>query len=227
MRSDAIHAVEGLSQRVRAVGDAAVRLETLRDRLRSEQRTKRQEVEDLSAEIELLSKVSELFRVLMDALVVKQVRVIEDIVTEGLQSIFHDLDLRFESDVSQKYGKIAIDFFVRQGDKSDPLSHRGKPLEAFGGGPSSVASLVLRVLTVLRLKLHPLLVLDEALGAVSDEYTTQTGQFLRGLASKMGIDVLLVTHKQAFLEHAKQAYRCAEVMGDDGTTRHLALRGIK
>jgi hypothetical protein len=224
---DAVHAVEGLGQRVRVVSDATVRLETLRNRLRSERDSKQQEVEGLTQKVELLTKVSELFRVLMDLMVVKQVRVVEDIVTEGLQAIFHDLDLSFESDVSQKYGKIAIDFFVRQGGKSDPLSHRGKPLEAFGGGPSSVASLVLRVLTVLRLKLHPLFVLDEALGAVSDEYTAQTGQFLRGLADKMGIDVLLVTHKQAFLEHADQAYRCSEVEGPDGTTRHLTLRGLK
>lgn len=227
MSGDEVHAVDELRQRVRAVSDTAVRLTTLRDRLQDEQVAKQKEVEELSARVELLTKVSELFRVLMDVMVVKQVRAIEGVVTEGLQSIFHDLDLRFESEVDQRYGKIAIDFFVRQGDKDNPLSHRGKPLEAFGGGPSSVASLILRLLTVLRLKLWPVLILDEALGAVSDEYTEQTGQFLRSLAGKMGVDVLLVTHKQAFLEHANQAYRCAEVVGDDGTTRHLTLRSIK
>lgn len=227
MPGDAVHAVEGLKQRVRGLNGTAVRLTTLRDRLRAEQASKQREVQDLSARIELLTKVSELFRVLMDLLVVNQVRSVESVVTEGLRSIFHDLDLWFEADVDQKYGKIAIDFFLRQGDKDNPLSHRGRPLGSFGGGPSSVASLILRVLTVLRLKLWPLLLLDEALSAVSDDYIDATAQFLQGLAGKMGVDILLVTHKQGFLEHADQAYRCTEVISEDGKTRHLTMRSVK
>lgn len=227
MPGDAVHAVEGLKQRVRALNGTAVRLTTLRGRLRTELASKQKEVQDLSARVELLTKVSELFRVLMDLLVVNQVRSVESVVTEGLRSIFHDLDLWFEADVDQKYGKIAIDFFFRQGAKDNPLSHRGKPLGSFGGGPSSVASLILRVLTVLRLKLWPLLLLDEALSAVSDDYIDSTAQFLQGLAGKMGVDILLVTHKQGFLEHADQAYRCTEVISEDGKTRHLTMRSVK
>jgi hypothetical protein len=227
MSGDSVHAVEGLKQRVRALNGTAVRLVTLRDRLRAERASKQGEVQDLSAHIELLTKVSELFRVLMDLLVVNQVRSVESVVTEGLRSIFHDLDLTFEADVDQKYGKVAIDFFFRQGAKDNPLSHRGKPLGAFGGGPSSVASLILRVLTVLRLKLWPLLALDEALGAVSDDYIDATARFLRELAGKVKADILLVTHKQGFLEHADQAYRCTEVVSEDGKTRHLTLRSVK
>ena len=155
----------------------------------------------MSGRIELLTKVGELFRVLMDILVVKQVHAVESVVTEGLQTIFYDQDLSFEADVGPKYNKVAVEFFIREGSKDNPLSHRGRPLEAFGGGPSSIASLALRILTVLRLKLWPLLVLDEALVAVSDDYIDQTGQFLQSLADKLGFDVMLVTHKPAFLSH--------------------------
>lgn len=195
--------------------------------MRDDLAVKQAEVATLSQRIELLVKVGELFRTLMDLMVVKQVRVVEEIVTEGLQSIFHDLDLSFESDIVPRYNKIAVDFYIRQGQKDDPLSFRGRPLESFGGGPSSVASLVLRVFTVIRLKLWPVLILDEALGAVSDEYTDQTALFLRTLAQKLGVDILLVTHKQAFLDHANAAYRCSEVVEEDGSTRRLALRSIK
>jgi len=225
--SDEVHAVEGLSQRVRALSDQALRLTTLRGQVQKDLSVKQAEVATLSERIDLLTKVGELFRALMDIMVVKQVRVVEEIVTEGLQSIFFDLDLSFESDIVPRYNKIAVDFFIRQGKKDDPLSFRGRPLESFGGGPSSVASLVLRVITVLRLKLFPMLVLDEALGAVSDEYTDPTALFLRTLARKMGVDILLVTHKQAFLDHADVAYRCSEIVDEDGTTRRLALRSIK
>jgi hypothetical protein len=189
--------------------------------------SKEREIIELGAQVEKLTKVLELFRVLMDLLVIKQVRSVESVVTQGLKTIFSDLDLSFEAEVGPKYNKIAVDFFIRQGPKDSLTSHRGKPLDSFGGGPSSVASLALRVLTVLRLKLWPILVLDEALGAVSDEYTDQTGQFLRALSDKIGVDLLLVTHKPAFLDHAHQAYRCAEEVGSDGTTRWLTLRSIR
>jgi len=225
MRSDAIHALEGLGQRVRALNDRSVQLVTLRDRLVAERDGARDEVEDLSKSIELLTKVSELFRVLMDILVVQQVHAVENVVTEGLQTIFHDQDLSFEADVGPKYNKVAVEFFIREGSKDNPLSHRGKPLEAFGGGPSSIASLALRILTVLRLKLWPLLVLDEALVAVSDDYIDQTGQFLQSLADKLGFDVMLVTHKPAFLDHADVAYRCSNVAKEDGTKK-LVLEGV-
>lgn len=225
MSSDAVHGLEGLSQRVQAVGVRSVRLVTLRDQLVSDLAETRSEIERLSGEVELLTKVGELFRMLMDKMVTNQVHVIEQIVTEGLQSIFHDLDLYFESEIGPKYNKIAVDFYIRQGPADDPLSHRGRPLEAFGGGPTSVASLTLRVLSVLRLKLWPFLILDEALGAVSDEYTSPTARFLQTLAAKMNMDILLVTHKPAFTDHADLAYRCAETI--DGTSRSLVLKEIK
>lgn len=225
MRSDPVHAFEGLGSRVRALNDRSIQLVTLRDRLVAERDRSQSEIGDLSSRIELLTKVGELFRVLMDILIVKQVHAVENVVTEGLQTIFYDQDLSFEADVGPKYNKVAVEFFIREGSKDNPLSHRGRPLESFGGGPSSIASLALRILTVLRLKLWPLLVLDEALVAVSDDYIDQTGQFLQSLSSKLGFDVLLVTHKPAFLAHADVAYRCSNATKDDGT-RKLVLESV-
>jgi DNA repair exonuclease SbcCD ATPase subunit len=134
------------------------------------------------------------------------------------------LDLSLESEVGFKYNKISVDLFFRKGMKGHPASYRGRPLEAFGGGPSSVISLILRVLTVRKMKLWPLLILDESLAAVSDDYIDFTGQFLRALAEKMGFDIILVTHKQAFLEHAHTALRCSEEVESDGASTYLVLR---
>lgn len=226
MRSDPLHAIEGLGARKQALRDRSLRLRTLRGQLQDDLQSRQAEVETLTERIEKLTKVSELFRTLMDLLVVKQVKSVESIVTEGFRSIFHNLDLSFESEVGPRYNKIAVDFYVRQGSKDDPLSHRGRPLEAFGGGPSSVASLILRVLTVMRLGRWPLFLLDEALGAVSEEYTEQTALFLRGLAQKLGTDILLVTHKPSFCDQAGSSYICSEDIETDGT-RHLALRRLK
>jgi ABC-type iron transport system FetAB ATPase subunit len=184
---------------------------------------KEAEAAELLVRMDKLTKVGELFRALMDQLVTKQVRVIEGVVTEGLSTIFHDLDLGFEADLGTKYNKVSVDFLFRQGQKDDPLAIRGKPLDAFGGGPSAVADLILRMLAVLRLKKKPLLLLDETLASVSDEYVNATGHFLQQLAKSMGLDVLLVTHKHTFLDHADKSYRCSEVTTEDGS-RHLELR---
>ena len=226
MSSDPLHAVEGVADRVRALSRRSTQLVTLRDRLASELSQKEAEVQELGFQIERLTKVSELFRKLMDLLVDKQVRAVENIVTEGLKSIFDNLDLSFEADVGPKYNKIAVEFFLRSGAKDSPVSHRGPPLEAFGGGPSSVASLILRILTVLRLKRYPILFLDEALAAVSAEYVDAAGRFLTSLSERLKVVILLVTHQQGFLDHAVRAYRCTEDAGDDGTT-WLSLKDLK
>ncbi len=179
----------------------------------------------LGARMEKLGKVSELFRHLLDIMVEKEVRAVETVVTDALQTIFFDRQLSFEAEVSTKYNRPSVEFFLRQGAKDNPLGHRGNPLEAFGGGPSSVASLLLRIMTVLRMKLFPLLVLDESLNAVSDEYIEHMGKFLQSLAEKMGFDVLLVTHKIAFLDFADNGLRAEDDQLEDGT-RRLALRRL-
>lgn len=209
--------------RLNALRDSAVALQTIRRQLAQEREAKSEDVEQLTRQLDILVKVGELFRGLMDMLVMSHVRSIEGVVTEGLRSIFDDQNLTFEAEIQSRYNKIAIDFYLRQDSKR--VSVRAHPLEAFGGGPSSVASLILKVLAMTRLGKWPLLVLDETLAAVSDDYIDQTGVFLQGLASKTGFSILLVTHKPAFLEHADVAYRATEQVGLEGA-RHVQLQRL-
>jgi hypothetical protein len=229
MPSNSIHGSDGvtaLEARVRKVLDSRTRLTTIRDQVAKNLSDKEAEVVSLTSEVDILTKVTELFRHLMDQLIEKQVKIVERVSTEGLQTVFPDLNLSLESEVEPKYNKISVDFFLRRGPKEHPASHRGHPLSSFGGGPSSVVSLILRVLAVKKLKLAPCLILDESLGAVSEEYIDSTGQFIRALAEKLGFDILLVTHKPGFLDHAKHSYRCHEETEDDGVTTRLALKRI-
>lgn len=229
MSGDPLYALQGVTlgelvRRAGAVRDKHNKLVALRDQLSEDLASKEREVQDLESEIEVLNLVVELFRVLMDHLVEKQVGVVESLSTKGLQKVFPDLDLSLEAEVLPKYNKISIEFFLRRGAKTSPYSIRGRPLEAFGGGPSSIVSLILRIITITKLKLAPILVLDESLVAVSDDYIDLTSHFLRALTAKLGFDIILVTHKTAFLEHADDAYRCSEEVEDNGASTHLVLR---
>jgi hypothetical protein len=219
MSSDKVRARHRLSE----IRDTSVALQTIRRRLRQERETKLRDIEALTGRLDALGKVAELFRALMDMLVMSHVRSIEGVVTEGLRSVFDDQVFAFEAEVQQRYNKLAIDFYFRQDHKR--VSVRAHPLEAFGGGPSSVASLILKVLAMKRLGKWPLLVLDETLAAVSDEYIDQTGAFLKGLAAKTGFSILLVTHKAGFLEHADIAYRASE-HGNSETGPRVALQRL-
>lgn len=224
MPRNPFHAVQGIAERSQALSQKALRHKMARDTVIQDIADKKAEIVTLTEDMEKLTKVGELLRVLMDKLVLDQVQGIEATITEGLNTIFTDQDLTFQAEVSTKYNKIAIDFLIQQG--KDEMAVKGHPLESFGGGPASVASLVLRLLALLRLKKWPLLLLDETLAAVSDEYTDQAGRFLRKLAESSGIDLLVITHKQSYLDHATTAYHGSEETQPDGTWS-LGLRRIR
>lgn len=229
MQGDSLHAFGDLTdwrKRVQTLNRSAARLQAIRDQVAGDLEVKKSEVETLSRRIDQLALVGELLRALMDKLVLDQLRSIESVVTEGLKSIFFDQHLRFEAEVTQSRNKVNIDFYFRQGD--DAVAVRGQPLESFGGGPSVVASLVLRLLSILRLKRAPVIFLDEALGAINgDEYIDTAGQFLRKLAASTGIDILYVSQKQAFVDHADVAYQAGSETHADGmwSLRLDRLRG--
>lgn len=217
MQGDPIHSVDALSwaQRVQRLHRSVVRLQTMRDTAMQDRDNAKQEVVKLAADVERLTKAGELLRLLMDKLVLDQVKTIESVVTEGLRTIFVDQDLSFEAEVGSFRNKVAIDLVIRR--EQNGVEIVGPPLETCGGGISSIASLTLRLLALLRMKKFPLLLLDETLSAVSDDYVDATGQFLGKLAATTGIPILLVTHKQAFLDHAKSAYQGFEEPATDGS----------
>jgi hypothetical protein len=228
MQSDSIYPIKGLtrSQRVRKLHDQVTKVKAIRDQLIEDRAGREREIETLSSRQEVLSKVSELYRVLMDRMVMGQLQVIERVVTEGLKTIFFDQDLSFKAELSSKYNRVSADLFICQGDP-EKGGIKGSPLDSFGGGPSSITSLILRVLTILRLKRRKLLLLDETLAAVSDDYIETTGQFLRKLSEAVDIPILIVTHKPAFLDHSATAYQGESKLSPTGKSQFMVKSRTK
>lgn len=178
------------------------------DRLRAErsalvkrERQLEEEVESNEEQGRILIKVEELFKFLLDKYVHRYAESFSEVVTEGLQAIFHDQDIAFELVVGQKNGKVWIDFETVQ----DGV--RGQALQSFGGGVSSVESFLLRLLVLLKTGLSKYLILDESLAALSEEYVDEAGLFIRRMSEELGVHVLLITHNKAFLDHAHTAYQ--------------------
>jgi DNA repair ATPase RecN len=176
-------------------------------------------VDTLDANVELLDRVADLFRVLIDQEVVANAKTVEDLLTEGLQAIFDDLDLSVRSEVDVQRGKVSVDLVTIQ-KESDGTIIEGSSTDAYGGSVSTIQSVLLRVVVVSRRGLKPLLLLDESLGAVAEHYVPRVGQFLSVLCSRMSLDILAVSHNPALIEAADTAYRIAK-KGNSATLKRL------
>ena len=226
MQGDALHVEQGLttSQRVRALSQRASHVTALRDQAKEDLEARCLEIDQLSLRIDVLVKVGELFRALMDKLVMSHVRSVEAVITEGFRAIFFDQTLTFEAEIATRYNRICVDFFIKQ--ERGKYVVRGRPLENFGGGPATIASLVLRMLVLMKLKRKTVLFLDETLSAISAEYIDQTSLFLRKLAASTGTPILLVTQQRDFAEKATVAYMASEQV-EEGKMPRLAIHHVR
>lgn len=174
----------------------------------------------LEGEESLLDRVADLFRALIDREVIDNANTAQDLLTEGLQAVFDDLDLSVRADVDVQRGKVAVDLVTLQ-RHADGRVTEGAATEVYGGSVATVESVLLRIVVLTRRGLRPLLLLDESLGAVAEHYVPRVGQFLSLLAQRMDLDVLAVSHNPSLVEAASTAYR---IRNDGGTATFKKVR---
>ncbi len=141
---------------------------------------------------------------------------IEALVTQGLQTIFGE-ELTFHL-VPQVRGKRPeIDFVVRS-RMDDGTIVDTDVMEARGGGLAATVGFLLRLVVLLlsRSRQETVLFLDETFAHVSADYEPRLAEFLRALVEKTGVQVIMVTHSDAFNEVADTRYRFEL---HDGVTR--------
>ncbi len=109
-----------------------------------------------------------------------------------------------------------VDFIIRSTLENEPLDT--DILEARGGGLAATVGFLLRVVVLLLSadKTDTVLVLDETFAHVSAEYEPRLAEFIRELVDKTGVQVLMVTHSEAFSDAADVRYRFSL---DNGLTR--------
>jgi len=133
--------------------------------------------------------------------------VVEAIVTRALKAIFFDRDYRFILTQTVKRGTSSVAFTVADGKMELDL------VDEMGGGIVDVVALVLRIafVTLYRPAVRSLLILDESLKHLSDEYQPYAAKFLRQVCEDLKLDILLVTHKKELTEHAHQVFHISKV----------------
>lgn len=145
---------------------------------------------------------------------------IEALVTQGLKTIFSE-DLSFHLVPGVRAKAPVVDFVIRSTLKDGTVVDTDV-MDARGGGLAAVVGFLLRLVILLLSKDsgETVLFMDETFAHVSAEYEPRLAEFLRELVDKTGVQIILVTHSDAFLDAADVTYRFWQ---DSGVTLVKAL----
>jgi DNA repair exonuclease SbcCD ATPase subunit len=138
---------------------------------------------------------------------------IEELVTRGLTTIFGE-DISFHVVQTQRGKTPEVKFLVKSSAGAGQVIETSV-MDSRGGGLAAVVGFLLR-LVILLLKTgrnNRVLVLDESFSHVSAEYERPLAEFLKELVDKTDVQIILVTHSDAFSEFADKRYRLKIVAG--------------
>lgn len=194
MHVDSVHALASLTARAASTRTALQALQVECDLTRTELERTRELVQGLTRRAEVLVLASHVVKTIQEQLLDQPLGRVKSVLGAALNTVFPEHHLRVDAEMVLRYGKTHIDLTFTQ----SKYGITGKPTSQFGGGPAVLASLVLRMLVLLRNHQLPFLVLDESLSAVSPWHIPACAAFLTQLCREMGVDVLLVTQQTEF-----------------------------
>lgn len=195
-------------------------MNTLRDQHSRYQAGIEAEIATLTRQVEVASKASIVLKALLHDMVEENLKSIDKLVTEGLRQVFHDqMDITFRSELVERNNQLQISFRTEQGPAV------GTAMDSFGASVTVVESLLLRIIVILKTGLAPVLMLDESLAQVSDDYIEPLGRLIQSLCKDLGLTILLVTHQHEFQETADVVYK-AECVEND-SIRTLVMKKVK
>jgi DNA repair exonuclease SbcCD ATPase subunit len=194
------------------------KVKAYRDVLRSQIVVAKEESERLRYNAELDQKSSELFKAWLEDLLRNNVDSISELVTSGLRFVIHDQELTFRIHQEPKYNRLSMNFVIEE----DGVE--GDPMASFGGGAVVIASLILRLAVMARMGMGDLLLLDESMFALANKYVPAAAEFMRQLAERTGVNILMVTHNDEFMDNAHVAYDARSVSPPGGGRNYLSLR---
>jgi hypothetical protein len=197
----------------------------LRSALEAQIAENKAEIKSLENEEELLDLVANLLRRLIDAEVTDGVKAVEKLQTEGLQEIFHDQNLSVRAEVEESRGKVAVTFFTAR-ELKDGTVVEGVADQSFGGSILTMQSVLMRITVIFRRKMRPLLLLDETLAAVANRYVDRAAKFLSTLSERLDLDILLISHDEALVGAATNAYYVTFVK-DRASYRKVSATDLK
>lgn len=173
------------------------------------------EVARLRESLELHHKVLGVLTSVGEARQESAQRQVEGLVTRALQTVFEE-NLSFHLVPSVRGNQATVDFMLRS--SYDGIEVDTPVLDARGGGMAATVGFCLRlVVLLLTPNARRILFLDESFGMLSQEFEPRMAEFLRQVADKAGVQIVLITHSTAYSDLADTSYELS--LGDGGATR--------
>jgi len=189
-----------MNERLGSLKVGTAKLVAYRDLMKMQADAAEARIAKLQKRADVLQRASDVFKEWLDDSLRQNVGAISDLVTTGLQHIIHDQKLTFKIKQEMKFNRLSMRFTIEDdGVEGDPMS-------SFGGGAVLTASFILRLAIMSRLGMGNLLLLDESMHALANRYVPAAASFMRQLSEQTGINILMVTHNEEFLNHAHTAY---------------------
>jgi hypothetical protein len=144
------------------------------------------QIAEIKANQALLEKVKMVLSHLLESSSYKDLRGMDSLVSYGLRTVYPEKALEFKSEIVDTGKKISIEMSTyRSGRVSNKDQH---------GSVSVLESLLIRMLSILKMGSARLLIADEPFSAVGNEHINNIGVLLEELAKRLKMDILLVTH---------------------------------
>ena len=127
---------------------------------------------------------------------------ISDVTSLALETVFDD-PYSLVAEFVQRRNKTECDlFFVRDGQRMDPL-------DSSGYGAVDVASLALRIAawSMQMPKKRNVIILDEPLRFLSEDKQERASQMIKELSDRLGIQFIIITHNATLAGYADKVFR--------------------
>lgn len=190
-----------------------------RDKIKEQLEMHKDNLYNIEAELELLSKVNILFQKTSEFAREQAKNQIESLVTKCLQFIFES-DIEFLIEIEEQRGKSNAEFYVV--NKIEDMLIKTKPELSRGGGVVDIVSLALRIafLQTHKPKIQGPLILDEPAKHVSDEFIFNVADFLKQTSELFNRQIIMVTHNNHLAAIGSNAYR-VEIKGAESTVTKI------
>lgn len=126
---------------------------------------------------------------------------ISEITSLALEAVF-DNPYKLSVTFVERRGKLECDLmFSKNGNEFDPL-------DSTGGGAVDVASFALRIASwsLQSNKLQNVIILDEPLRFLSEDYREKASAMIKELSVKLGIQFIIITHDPTLAVHSDKTF---------------------
>ena len=128
---------------------------------------------------------------------------VEGLVSFGLETIFFDEE--YSCEIRLDSSNNATIHLVTKDDEGNRICPNIK--DGVGGGIRTVVGIMLQVFFIFHTRSEPILFVDEGFSQLSDIYLPRLFAFLRELADKEDMKVVLITHDERIVPYADRVYK--------------------